>query len=399
MRNKNIPLVFVCLFAILTVVSCGSNSQSSSNTESIPKDTLGKIALSEDTATAQDNDNQTDTSSQPAATPTPTSTSTPTPTPKATPTATPRPWLIPTAVPTLTSIPVPTPLPVQTNPTETPTPTPATTDVAINPETCEKATGKTQQMCMEMAIETIQNDPTVCDAATGMMALLCTSMPPQQQSVTHGGAPGDGVPNPCDDVDELYKSRCEESLRQDRIRESTDGEKKEETGYYIEGTFDPDNIPKVAKANFAELDKISRTSKFRSGVGHDFSFNTPEFDPTGASCRSMKHYMIPVGVPKENELYSRTPHAFEWMTIKFFAPTDGVIQDVIYTMNSYGKEAQFTISSNDHAGYYFNFFHVALDPNLVLGSKVKAGQYIGTLGSEEAWVEIAVEVRIGSREA
>ena len=109
--------------------------------------------------------------------------------------------------------------------------------------------------------------------------------------------------------------------------------------------------------------------------------------------------MIPIGVPLENALYSITPHTFEWMSIKFFSPVDGVVQDVVYSYNSYGPEAQFTISSDDHAGYYFNFYHVNLDPSLVLGTKVTAGQYIGHLGSEEAWVEIGVEVRVNSRES
>jgi len=224
-----------------------------------------------------------------------------------------------------------------------------------------------------------------------------------------------GEVNPCDEVAEEWKLRCEESfalgiredrIEENRIEENTGGESEEnlvQTGYYIDGEFDPDNLPKIAKFNFSELDKLIRMSKLRSVVGHDFSINSAEFDPTGASCRSMKHYMIPVGVPRENEAYARTPHTFKWMSIKFFSPVDGVIQDVEYTDNSYrgkgyGLEAQFYISSNEHAGYYFAFFHVALDPSLVLGSEVKAGQYIGTLGSEENWVEIAVEVRINSVE-
>tara|TARA_B100000686_G_scaffold76882_1_gene82904 strand:- start:19249 stop:20640 length:1392 start_codon:yes stop_codon:yes gene_type:complete len=207
----------------------------------------------------------------------------------------------------------------------------------------------------------------------------------------------DGI-NPCLEVEEEYRSRCEESIRRE-VKQNTEGESQESDGYYIDGDFDPNDLPKVAKANFVELDKIGRTSKLRSGVGHDYAFNTSEYDPTGASCRSMKHYMIPIGVPLENALYSITPHTFEWMSIKFFSPVDGVVQDVVYSYNSYGPEAQFTISSDDHAGYYFNFYHVNLDPSLVLGAKVTAGQYIGHLGSEEAWVEIGVEVRVNSRES
>ena len=113
---------------------------------------------------------------------------------------------------------------------------------------------------------------------------------------------GMGGINPCLEVEEEYRSRCEESIRRE-VKQNTEGENQESDGYYIDGDFDPNDLPKVAKANFVELDKIGRTSKLRSGVGHDYAFNTSEYDPTGASCRSMKHYMIPIGVPLENALY------------------------------------------------------------------------------------------------
>ena len=54
-----------------------------------------------------------------------------------------------------------------------------------------------------------------------------------------------------------------------------------------------------------------------------------------------------------------------------------------------------TIGSSEYPGYYFKFFHVALNPNLTDGSTVQAGQQIGTIGDEESWGEIAVQVRIG----
>ena len=139
-------------------------------------------------------------------------------------------------------------------------------------------------------------------------------------------------------------------------------------------------------------------SKLRSGVGHDYSFNTSEYDPTRKNCRSMKHYFVPMGVPLENALYSITPHAFEWMSIKFFAPADGTLTNVIYSQNEYGTEAKFSILSSQYPGYYFTYYHIALDPNLTEGMLVEAGEQIGTLGHEESWGEIAVEVRINSRE-
>ena len=40
-----------------------------------------------------------------------------------------------------------------------------------------------------------------------------------------------------------------------------------------------------------------------------------------------------------------------------------------------------------------------LNSDLTVGSEVTAGQQIGTLGSEDAWIEIAVEARVNSRES
>ena len=106
-----------------------------------------------------------------------------------------------------------------------------------------------------------------------------------------------------------------------------------------------------------------------------------------------------MGVPLQNYLYSQTPHAFEWMSIKFFAPVDGTLGDIQYTQNTYGTEAQFSIRSSEYPAYYFTFFHIALEPNLTEGTLVKSGQQIGRLGNEEAWGEIAVEVRITFKES
>lgn len=46
--------------------------------------------------------------------------------------------------------------------------------------------------------------------------------------------------------------------------------------------FDIKNPPKFIQADFVELDKVYVISKFRSGVGHDFSLGDEK-------CRSMKH--------------------------------------------------------------------------------------------------------------
>jgi hypothetical protein len=199
--------------------------------------------------------------------------------------------------------------------------------------------------------------------------------------------------NPCLTVLEEYKKRCEESVNADRLKELG------QSGNYYAESFDPDNIPKIASFNFSELDKFSRMSKLRSGVGHDYSFPSVEFDPDGLNCISMKHYFIPKGVPFDGASYATTSHTFDWSLIKFFAPADGVIQDVEYISTPDGEEAQFSIQSSHYPGYYFNFLHLKLLPDLGLGSTVKAGQQIGTLINEENWGEIGVQVRVNSTES
>jgi hypothetical protein len=275
--------------------------------------------------------------------------------------------------------------------------TPATEPTAqVNPqdaEKCENASGEMVQICMNQAIAMIAENPKLCQAATGMMAFMCQNKAPESETTTHadsGSGRSSEIANPCDKVAKAFRDKCEESIRNDP-----------KSVFYVSGSksnvaknFDPDDIPQIAKFNFTELEMFSRMTKLRSAVGHDYSFDTTEFDPDGLSCRSMKHYFVPVGVPRDNMLYNSTPHTFEWMSIKFFAPTDGVITNLVRTTNAYGPEAQFAITSNDHPGYFFNYYHVKLLPDLDTGSAVTAGQQIGTLGSEDAWGEIAVQVQI-----
>jgi hypothetical protein len=225
---------------------------------------------------------------------------------------------------------------------------------------------------------------------------------PQATAITTMPHPGEkptidpNATNPCATVPKAFRKECEDSIKSDpNFGRADPNEGSNEDSTYVEN-FDPNNIPLIAKSNFTELAKFSRMTKLRSGVGHDYSARTPEYDPTHRNCKSMKHYFIPMGVPRSNSLYANTPHSFKWMSIKYFAPVDGTIQDTSYSKNPHGTEVSFTIESSEYLGYHFRFFHVALDPNLKDGSSVQAGQQIGTIGDEEAWGEILVEVRINA---
>jgi hypothetical protein len=312
--------------------------------------------------------------------------------------------------------------------------TAATTDSSstssgfMSQEVCNSATGKMAEMCMKQSQDMIAADPTICDNPTGMMTQMCGMM----DGVGNMGSMDMGnmdmgnmdmgnmdmskmmeqmigdMFNPCKQLEGFAKEMCEESFKANPNQKPTEDPNfgkadpnarlaTDEVNYseiYVPA-YDPNNIPKVAKANFTELDKFSRMSKIRSSVGHDFSYKTPEYDASHANCKSMKHYFMPQGVPLENSKYATVPHTFEWMSIKMFSPVDGRLIGVGYDENQWGTEAKFTIASSEYPGYYFLFFHIALDPSLTEGSIVQAGQQIGTLGAEDTWGEIAVSAKIG----
>jgi hypothetical protein len=164
----------------------------------------------------------------------------------------------------------------------------------------------------------------------------------------------------------------EEIVEEELIESGLDEEEK--------GEFDINSPIKFVKHNFIEMDRIKRISKFRSGYGHDYSRGS------GEECRSMKHYFWVDGTDPGRQ------HSPPWTNVKYFSPVDGVIQNLEFSENKDGKEAQFMIKSDEYPSVAFGFFHVALDIQFREGSKVEAGQNIGTIGSEDSHGEISVEI-------
>jgi len=114
-----------------------------------------------------------------------------------------------------------------------------------------------------------------------------------------------------------------------------------------------------ATANYIELDKISRISKFRSHVGHDYS------DPYESN-RSMKHYFVPRRHP-----------------VTIFSPTKGTVE---YLTREWAG-TQVGIRSKR---YLFVIFHVSLNGSIEVGTQVSAGQELGTHVGSQTWSDIAV---------
>ena len=151
-----------------------------------------------------------------------------------------------------------------------------------------------------------------------------------------------------------------------------------------------DNIPKIVHNNFIELNKISKISKFRSGVGHDFSKAPNETN----NCRSMKHYFEQKGVG--DEFYHKNTSKEEWPLVKYFAPVSGIIIDMHSATNMYGdKENQFLLKSEENPLIVFGFFHVITIPELKIGTKLKAGDFLGTISPGNSG-EIVVSINFDS---
>ena len=125
----------------------------------------------------------------------------------------------------------------------------------------------------------------------------------------------------------------------------------------VSDTFDitKKRIPKYVRVNYIQLDSITKISRFRSSIGHDFS---DDFE----SCRSMKHYFVPNG------------NGTTWDSVKIFCPIDGIIIQLIEEWAG----TKISIKSKQHPAFTFSIFHVHRKDSLVVGDSVRAGQLFGT---------------------
>lgn len=128
-------------------------------------------------------------------------------------------------------------------------------------------------------------------------------------------------------------------------------------------------LPKFIQKNYIEIDKIDSISRYRSGVGHDYS-------DSYESCRSMKHYFK----PKMTE---------DWSAVKIFSPVNGVIS------NSFPE----TIGGNQvwivpfgMPAFNVSIFHVNLTVPLNVGDTVWSGQQLGTHTGPQTNSDIAIQI-------
>lgn len=132
-------------------------------------------------------------------------------------------------------------------------------------------------------------------------------------------------------------------------------------------TYDVDlnGIPKFIQAHHMniDVDTVPQISKFRSGVGHNYS---DDFE----SCRSMKHYFqVQQGA-------------------KIYSPISGTVSFLQQEWTGYKVQ----IKSSNYPAFFVEIFHVSLSSSLSVGTNVSAGQLLGTHSSSSTYSDIAILV-------
>ena len=123
-------------------------------------------------------------------------------------------------------------------------------------------------------------------------------------------------------------------------------------------------IPQFVESNYLDLNKIEKISKFRSGMGHDYS---DDFE----SCRSMKHYF--------------NPNVEDYSLLEIFSPVDGTVVSMVES-----NGIRISIKSSEHPEYQFVIFHIDPLSDLEIGDAVSAGQHIGNHINNSTISDIAV---------
>jgi hypothetical protein len=128
--------------------------------------------------------------------------------------------------------------------------------------------------------------------------------------------------------------------------------------------------PRVLNANYIDLSKIARVSRFRSTVGHSY------VDGSGETCRSMKHYFQP-------------RLSIDWTTVDVYAPASGTI----FGIRPDGFAGfQIMLRPRDLPALDVALFHVQVDAGIVRDSWVEAGDHIGRHASSSTMSDIATSI-------
>jgi hypothetical protein len=143
-----------------------------------------------------------------------------------------------------------------------------------------------------------------------------------------------------------------------------------------ESDLDARGVPRFVSHDYIELSRISRITRFRSGFGHDYSDAIER-------CRSMKHYFQPY-------------NTVDWSRIVVASPAAGRVS-MLRAEQTFGTQVQ--IVPDEQPAFTIVLFHVRPDSAVTVGSRLTAGQRIGThIGSQTmSDVAIVVQTRRGTR--
>jgi len=154
--------------------------------------------------------------------------------------------------------------------------------------------------------------------------------------------------------------------------------------------FNSTDVPPIT-ANVMEISKVYAISQFRSGAGHDYSYSSWD----GETCRSMKHYfnlgLFNSGQNQANNMPKRSTPGPGETNINIYSPFDGTIIANENEQTPVGTQVH--IASSKNPSYYVRLFHIDLLPSLKVGSKVKSGGLVGTIGPKDG-MDVSYEAQL-----
>lgn len=155
------------------------------------------------------------------------------------------------------------------------------------------------------------------------------------------------------------------------VRASAGGQTAEAIVYVGAATYDLATLgpPHVLPANYIDLSKIERLSRFRSTVGHSYTDGSE-------TCRSMKHYYQP-------------KLSLDWQMVDIYAPASGNVVGIAPD-GAFGHRIR--IRPRDLPILDIQIFHVNLDSGMVRDRWVEAGQHLGRHASSGTMSDIAMSI-------
>jgi hypothetical protein len=121
-------------------------------------------------------------------------------------------------------------------------------------------------------------------------------------------------------------------------------------------------VPQFISADFTQLEKIERISKFRSGFGHSYTDSVE-------SCRSMKHYYNPYENFRRNN------------EVEIYSPVAGTIMSI--SNDGHGaslglNNKKIEIQPDDQPAFILVIFHTDLvSDSIATGKNVQPGELLG----------------------